>query len=394
MTRIPAMLNMISELIAAPSVSCADCTQDQSNKAMIDILVHWCQNLGFNTKIMPIPGHPGKFNLLATLGSGAGGLVLAGHTDTVPYDLAHWQYDPFRLTVEQNRLYGLGTCDMKTFFALALSAVAQLLTDLTANNKPVFFNQPLILLATADEESTMSGAKALVKAGQPKARHAVIGEPTNLRPVRMHKGIFMEAIKLRGHSGHSSNPALGNSALEGMQLVIRELLAWRRELQAKHVNPLFEVPVPTLNLGHIHGGDSPNRICADCELHLDLRPLPGMALEELRELLQQRVQSVVANRGLTLEFASLFEGVPATETPAQAEIVKMAETLTEHSAQAVDFCTEAPYLNALGMETVILGPGNIAQAHQANEFVELNRLQPMVDILSHLIRHFCMAKAT
>jgi len=389
MAQIPSMLNMISELIAVPSVSCANCDQDQSNKAIIELLAQWCQELGFKNEIMPIPGRPGKFNLLATLGQGAGGLVLAGHTDTVPYNLAHWQYDPFRLTVEQNRLYGLGTCDMKAFFALILSAVASLLND-SSNHQKAVFNQPLILLATADEESNMSGAKALVKAGQPKARHAVIGEPTDLRPIRMHKGIFMEAIKLRGYSGHSSNPALGNSALEGMQLVMGELLAWRRELQAKHINPLFEVPVPTLNLGHIHGGDNPNKICANCELHLDLRPLPGMELEEVRQLLQQRVQSAVVDSGLTLEFVSLFEGVPATETPAQAEIVKIAESLTEHSAQAVDFCTEAPYLNALGMETVVLGPGNIAQAHQADEFIELSRLQPMVTILTQLIKHFCL----
>ena len=100
--------------------------------------------------------------------------------------------------------------------------------------------------------------------------------PTGLRPIRLHKGILMEAIHLRGRSGHSSDPSLGNNALEGMHAIISELLRWRAELQAEHRNPLFAVPVPTLNLDHIHGGDNPNRICADCELHIDLRPLPGM----------------------------------------------------------------------------------------------------------------------
>ncbi|HCB14771.1 MAG TPA: acetylornithine deacetylase, partial [Gammaproteobacteria bacterium] len=90
-------------------------------------------------------------------------------------------------------------------------------------------------------------------------------------------------------SGHSSNPALGVNALEGMHAVIGELLRWRGELQARYRNPLFEVAVPTLNLGHIHGGDNPNRICANCELHIDIRPLPGMTLDSLRGELHRRL---------------------------------------------------------------------------------------------------------
>ena len=141
---------------------------------------------------------------------------------------------------------------------------------------------PLILLATADEESSMDGAHLLVEQQRPRAAHAIIGEPTGLRPVRMHKGIAMEAIRLKGRSGHSSDPALGVNALDGMHQALDELITWRSELQARYRNPLFAVEVPTVNLGHIHGGDNPNRICAECELHFDIRPLPGMDLEELR----------------------------------------------------------------------------------------------------------------
>jgi len=229
-----------------------------------------------------------------------------------------------------------------------------------------------------------------VAAGHPKARYAVIGEPTGLRPVRMHKGIFMEAIRLRGQSGHSSDPSLGNNALEGIYQVIGELLKWRKQLQATHVNPLFHIPVPTMNLGHLHGGDNPNRICADCELQLDLRPLPGMDMEELRAVLRQRVQQVLEGSGLEIEFVPLSEGTPAMETSAQTEIVQVAERLTKHTASAVAFGTEAPYLTALGMDTIVLGPGDIAQAHQPDEFIALNRLQPMIDVLTQLIRHFCL----
>lgn len=378
---LPSNLDMISELIAIPSISCNNPQHDQSNKAIIDLLATWCSELGFQCEIMEVPNHQGKFNLLATLGSGDNGLLLAGHTDTVPYDLNSWQFDPFKLTEQNNRLYGLGTSDMKAFFALTLTAVEQLLIG------NIDLKRPLTILATANEESNMAGARALTE--KPKADYALIGEPTGLKPIRMHKGILMEAIHLHGQSGHSSNPNLGNSALEGMYRVMGELLRWRKLLQAEHINPAFQIPIPTLNLGHIQGGDSPNRICADCQLDIDLRPLPGMNLKELRSILHQRVRESLHNSGLKIEFDPLFEGIPAMETPADADIVKITERLTHHTPGAVAYGTEAPYLQALGMETIILGPGDIDQAHQPDEFIALDRLQPMIDILSGLIIHYC-----
>jgi acetylornithine deacetylase len=376
---------MIGALIAAPSVSSVNPALDQGNGAVIEALSGWLSDLGFDIEVLPVPGHPAKSNLIATLGRGADGLVLAGHTDTVPYDEGRWTYDPFRLTSADGRLYGLGTADMKAFLALALEAASSFAA------RPL--NQPLIIVATADEESSMSGARALVDARKPQARHAVIGEPTGLRPVRMHKGILMEAIHLRGRSGHSSDPALGNSALEGMHLVLAELLRWRSELQAEHQNPLFAVPYPTLNLGHIHGGDNPNRICADCELHIDLRPVPGMDLQELRHSMQARLQTAIRGTGLELSCRSLFEGTPAMETPAGAEIVRAAEALTGAEACAVAFATEGPYFSEMGISTVVLGPGDIAQAHQPDEFLREDRIAPTLDLLRRLISRFCVETA-
>jgi len=133
---------------------------------------------------------------------------VAGHTDTVPFDAGRWRYDPFAGAIADERIYGLGSADMKSFLALAIEAAREFsVRDL---------RQPLVVLATADEESSMSGARALAAANRPLGRHAVIGEPIGLKPIRMHKGILMEAIRLEGRSGHSSNPALGASALEGM----------------------------------------------------------------------------------------------------------------------------------------------------------------------------------
>jgi len=170
----------------------------------------------------------------------------------------------------------------------------------------------------------MSGARALSEAGRPHASLALIGEPTGLTPVRMHKGIMMEGIRLVGRAGHSSNPSLGNNAIDGMHRVISELMTWRQELESRWNNPAFEVPGPTLNLGHIHGGDNPNRICGECELRIDLRPLPGMDLEALHDELRERLATRLADSGLRLEVESLFPALPGMETAPDSPMVQLA----------------------------------------------------------------------
>jgi acetylornithine deacetylase len=367
-----------------PSISRASPDGDHSNEAVVQTLADWLRPMGFATDILAVPGMPGKFNLVATLGSGPGGLVLSGHTDTVPFDDQRWQSDPFTLTEKDDRWYGLGTCDMKAFFAVAIEAAR----DLSGAD----LKEPLIILATADEESSMNGARALAEAGYPRARYAVIGEPTSLKPVRMHKGIMMERLVFEGQSGHSSDPSLGNNALEGMHEALGRLLALRSHWQEKYRNPAFRVQYPTMNLGCIHGGDNPNRICARCELHFDLRPLPGMDMANLRQEILGKLQPLAESRGLQMEFEPLFDGVPPFETAADAALVQACEKLTGHPAQAVAFATEAPWLQKLGMETLVMGPGSIDQAHQPDEFLALSQIQPSVDILRGLIRRFCLGR--
>ncbi|MDZ7754392.1 MAG: acetylornithine deacetylase [Gammaproteobacteria bacterium] len=379
-TLLPPFRELLERLIALPSVSSADGRLDMSNRRVIHLLAGWLGDLGFRVEEKALAGD--KANLVAVLGGGPGGLVLAGHTDTVPWDDALWTSDPFRLAERNGRFYGLGTSDMKAFFAVALEALRDVREqDLT---------HPVIVLATADEETSMAGAKALTGYPLLHNRAAVIGEPTALKPVRMHKGMMMEAIRVVGRSGHSSDPALGNNALEGMQRVMGALLRWRGELQAAHREPLFKVPHPTLNLGHIHGGDNPNRICGQCELHIDLRPTPGLGVDALRREMQQRVADALAGSGLELVFEPLFDGIPAFATDGAAAIVKAAEEFSRAPAEAAAFATEAPYLSALGTPTVVLGPGDIRQAHQPDEYLAMENVTPMVDILRGLVRCFCM----
>lgn len=384
-TQPPSLMQMIAELIAIPSVSRVSPKFDQGNRAVVERLAEWLEALGFACELQPIAGSPAKANLIAVLGQGDGGLVLAGHTDTVPFDEGRWQSDPFRLVERDGRLYGLGTSDMKSFLALAVEAVR----DIKASQ----LRAPLTILATADEESSMSGARALLESGRRFGRHAIIGEPTGLRPKRMHKGVMMEAIRVLGRSGHSSDPALGINALEGMTRVLNEILRWRSELQQRYREPLFAVPVPTLNLGHIHGGDNPNRICAEAELHIDLRPLPGMSLEQLRTELRGRLESALGDGAWGLELRSLFPGLPPMQTAADAEIVQIAERLTATQAGSVAFGTEGPFFRQMGMDVVVLGPGDIEQAHQPDEFIRLDRLAPTVELLRDFIAHFCLRAA-
>lgn len=381
----PRLMDMLTGLIGTPSVSSVNPDFDQGNRRVVELLASWLDDLGFAVEIQALPGQTDKANLIARLGEGEGGLVLAGHTDTVPCDPELWSHDPFRLTEADNRLYGLGTSDMKAFLGLAVEAARELRTQT--------LKEPLYIVATADEESSMLGARTLVETGRPRARHAIIGEPTGLRPIRTHKGILMEAIRLRGRSGHSSDPALGVNALEGMYGVLGEILGWREELQGRYRNPLFKVPVPTLNLGHIHGGDNPNRICGECELHIDLRPLPGMDLDDLRGELRGRLERLLADSPLQLDVIPLFEGTPAMETPADAPIVALAERLTGEAAGAVAFGTEGPYFNQLDIQTVILGPGDIDQAHQPDEYLALERIAPTLDLLEQFIISCCLAPA-
>ena len=382
MAMIPTTKKMLEKLISSPSISSTHQHLDSSNIGVINLLAEWLESAGFSIEIDTISDQPKKANLIARIGDGEDGLVLSGHTDTVPYDSDKWKYDPFELTQIGTQLLGLGTADMKSFFAFAISAVEKInLKKLT---------HPLIIVATADEESTMAGAKNLVEQHSQLGKYCVIGEPTDLQPVHQHKGIFMESVTLSGQSGHSSDPALGNNALEGMHEVINIILEYRDSLSKKFVDHNFAVPVPTLNLGHIHGGDNANRICGQCELHYDLRLLPDMDLESVRNNLRDKIYKVAAKRNLHCSFTSLFDGSPALSTPTSSNIVKLTEQITNTSSKTVVFATEGAYFNQIGMETIVLGPGSINVAHQPNEYIDLAQIDKTILLYKELIEKVCM----
>ena len=381
MTTIPTVTQMLQTLIAATSVSSTHSELDHSNRCVVEALANWLDDLGFQIELQQIPQQTDKLNLVARYGEGCNGLVFSGHTDTVPYNDHLWDSDPLELYESEDRFHGLGSTDMKGFFASLLHT----LSTIDLKN----LRHPLIVLATADEESTMSGARFLQQQGNSLGRYCIIGEPTGLHPVHQHKGVFMEEVRLTGQSGHSSNPALGNNALDGMHQVISLLLEERKKMADEFRCADFIVPIPTLNLGHIHGGDNANRICGDCSLHYDLRLLPGMDLGAVRNKLRNRILDIATALELKCEFKSLFDGVPALSTPIHTELVQQAEQFTGRSSQSVTFATEGPYLQSLGMQTIILGPGDIAVAHRPNEFVSRADLLHASTIYTKFIEHNC-----
>lgn len=382
---LPSLDQMLDKLIATPSVSSVNPQLDTGNDDVNSTIAAWLETLGFDVDIQALPGQAGKSNLIATRGEGSDGLVFAGHTDTVPYDERGWSRSPFTAYRDGGRLYGLGSCDMKGFFALVIEA----LRDYHARDQ----KKPIAVVATADEESGMAGARALVERGYSPGRHVIIGEPTRGIPIRAHKGIFMLRIIVRGRSGHSSDPDFGRSALDGMLAVLNALKSLREELAARYQDSRFSVPTPTLNLGRIAGGDNPNRICAQCELDIDLRLTPGMDLDSARTWVKEKVLAALNGRGLSAEFVSLFDGVDPMDTRQDAAVVRACEAQTGHRAGVVSFATEAPLFAELGMSAVVLGPGDIAVAHQPDEYLELESLAPMVRHLRALYEQFCVQEA-
>jgi acetylornithine deacetylase len=379
---IPSLFAQLEKIISLPSVSSTNLELDMSNKRVIDFLAESFESLGFSCEIITSNTNIRKCNLIATLGSGPGGLVLAGHTDTVPFDEELWSFDPLRLLESEGKMYGLGITDMKGFFPIIMEAIKPLIDR--------DFKEPLIVLATADEETSMQGARTIAELGRPKARAAVIGEPTGLQPVKAHKGMMMDCIRLLGKSGHSSDPSLGNNALDAMHKIIEELICFRNELKKKYTSEIFSIPYPTLNLGSIHGGDNPNRICGQCELKFDVRLTPGMNVATVRAEIQQRVERVTTPLGIEYEMEKIFEGIPAFFVEENSALLKTAEKLTGHTGISVAFGTEGPFLRELGMDTIILGPGNIDQAHQPDEYMSMDMINPSIEIIRKLVSHYCL----
>lgn len=368
-----------------------DTTSHNSNLPLADFLCDYLDRPGVRIGHNP-SADGGKTNLVVRVGpEPAGdrrGLVLSGHMDVVPAGEEGWRSDPFTLADEGDRWVARGACDMKGFLALA--------ANLAAEARPERLRAPLVLLFTYDEEVGTLGAKRFTETW-PEAdalpRSAIIGEPTSLRVARAHKGHFKMRVTFHGTPAHSGYPHLGVNAIEPAGRVIVALERLRRELEAEAApnRELFpEVPFVPLNVGTVHGGSAINVVPDRCAVELGVRPLPGIASEELVERVVRAIREAAT---LEPEIELLSDSPPLLLDEA-APIHRHLCALTGQSAGAsVSFATDAGWLQRLGMDCAVYGPGSIEVAHKPNEFLPKSDLAAARGTLERTLQRFCEAGA-
>jgi len=372
---------ILADLVAFPTVS-AD-----SNLELIAYAADRLGACGATIKIMRDESGQ-KANLFATIGPDRdGGVVLCGHTDVVPAEEQDWFSDPFTAREADGRIYGRGTCDMKGFVAAAM-AVA-----------PHFSRQQLVrpvhIALTYDEEVGCLGARRLSEELEQMAFApviAIVGEPTGMRPVEGHKGCFEYTTVFTGLKGHGSQPDAGVNAVEYAIRYAARLIKLAERLKSNPADPRFAPPWTTLQLGRVDGGIARNVIAGHCILEWEMRPLRAQDAADVRSDLDAYCETVLlpAMRavypGASIETEIIGE-VRGLEPIDDSEALRLVAGLTGAAdAELVSFGTEAGLYQALGMSTVVCGPGSISEAHKPDEFVEIAQLQACLDMLTGLSR--------
>jgi acetylornithine deacetylase len=365
-----------------------DSTSSNSNLPIADFLSDYLDRPGVRLERNFSPGGD-KANLVVRVGPGpeAGrrGLVLSGHMDVVPAGEQGWRSDPFALADEGDYWVARGACDMKGFLALA--------ANFAAEAAPARLRAPLVLVFTYDEEVGTLGARRLVESfagAEALPRSAIIGEPTSLRVVRAHKGHLKLRITLRGRGAHSGYPHLGTNAIEPAGEVIRALARLRHELKNEEVpyRELFpEVPYVPLNIATVHGGSAINVVPDRCAVELGLRPLPGGSSPELIE----RVSRAARAASTTVPEIEVISDSPPLLADAAAPIHRQLCALAGQDAgAAVSFATDAGWLQRLGLDCAICGPGSIEVAHRPNECLAKSELAAARRLFARAIERFCV----
>lgn len=308
-----------------------------------------------------------------------GAVVLSGHTDVVPVDGQPWDSDPFEVTEKDGKYFGRGTCDMKGYDALAIWAmVAASKQDL---------KRPLQLALSYDEEVGCTGAPPMIEAMQPvlpKGSAVIVGEPSTMQAVTAHKGGTGFTIHVTGFEVHSSLLPYGVSAIMEAARIIDWVNDTNAELQAAtptDVAAMFHPPFSTLHVGKIHGGTARNITAKNCTFDLEMRIVPGEEPAAMRQRILDKVAEVDAamkkvhpEAGIVVE--SLFKGVPGLKPEQDGEAEPLVRAITGDNAQhVVSYGTEAGQFQEAGYSAVVCGPGDIAQAHQPNEFIEISQFE-------------------
>src|SRR5512138_1850352 len=362
------------------SLVAIDSTSSRSNLPVLDRLEDAARGLGFETRRVTWVDENGvdKGNLVCRRGPDApGGLALVGHTDCVPFD-PEWT-EALAGAERDGKVFGRGAADTKGFLAAALVAASRA----TAGK------HPLALLFTADEEVGCLGAKRLLAEGGVHPRHAIVGEPTRLTPVRAHKGYCAVEVQIEGVEGHSAYPEVGASAIHAMGRLWPEIERIGETL-GRETDGAFSPPHATWNVGVVKGGKARNIIAGECRFTYEWRPLPGQDPRRALRLLEDACIRLARSYGgnLSVHIAPLRTDAAAV-TPEEAEVVRFLEAESGNRATTVPFGTELPEVIGMGAEACVFGPGDIRVAHRTGEYVDVAELERAASILARAIERFC-----
>lgn len=373
---------LLETLVSFPTVS------RDSNLPLVDWVEGYLTSHGITCHRQYDTGGD-KASLFAHVGPNVdGGVVLSGHTDVVPVDGQPWDTDPFEVVEQNGRLYGRGTCDMKGFDALAIWVLVE------ASYQDL--KRPVQLALSYDEEIGCYGAPFMIEAMQgvvPKASAVVVGEPSMMKAVSGHKGTLSYKVHVRGFEVHSSIMHRGVNAI----MYGAKLIDWANQMNAENAakDPLpaaahFDPPYTTVHVGEIKGGTAHNITAKDCWFGLDLRVVPGDSEQEWHDRFHQKVaeiqaemQAVVPETGITIKGGF---NVPALVPEEAGEAEALVRRLTgDNSSNYVSYATEGGQFQQAGYSAVICGPGDIAQAHQPNEYLEISQLDAGQDFMRALL---------
>jgi acetylornithine deacetylase len=377
---------MLAKLVAF------DTTSRNSNLELMDFVRGYLAAHGVASEL--VPDETGrKANLFATIGpADRPGLILSGHTDVVPVDGQDWSTAPFTLTRKDGLLHGRGTCDMKGFVAVILALVPEIAALPLA--------APVHLALSYDEEVGCIGVRRLIAtlaARQATPFACVVGEPTEMKVVRAHKGKISLRAHVRGHECHSSLAPRGVNAIEYAAALIVKLNQIGARIAAEGpFDAEFDIPYTTAHTGVIGGGTALNIVPRDCWFDFEFRHLPAhdphTLLGELKRYaeteLVPRMHAVERSTGITWQDLSSFPGLATDD---QAPVIALAKSASGRNASSkVAFGTEAGLFSAAGIPTVVCGPGSIDQAHKPNEFVAAEQIAQCERFVRRMIESACV----
>jgi acetylornithine deacetylase len=362
-----------------------DTTSHKTNIPLILYVEDYLRGQGVASYLVPTEDGQ-KASLFATIGpEDVAGVALSGHTDVVPVGGQAWDSDPFALTLRDGRYYGRGTTDMKGFLACVLAAVPRF--------KAAKLKKPVHIAFSYDEEVGCIGVRPMIAemgTKLPLPRVVIVGEPTDMRVVDAHKGPVRWQVDIAGRAAHSSMAHLGVNAITAAGLIISELARIEAELAARTPDVRFEPPYPTLQVTTIEGGTASNIVPVSCRFGFEIRSMPGLDIGAIERRLQEFIETAclpgmmarAPEAGITVTRKNY---VPPFGTPEGSEAVALALALAgQNETFAVSYATEAGLFQDAGAASVVCGPGNIAQAHTANEWIAVSELEKCSQFMDKL----------